>query len=101
MDGAARGDGGDEVEANAIYLEHDGDRRARCAAGALHDWIGIFAAREKAGQFSVLRQDVRFREDLNDPLGFEGLQGPAQIQPGEECEQIKVVGQTDCAAGPD
>src|ERR1035437_151190 len=92
-DGAAGSDGGNEVEANAVLLELNGDRRPRAGAGgALDHRIRIFSSSQEAGLLAVLGQHVGLREYLHQAFGFKGLDGCAQIQAGEERKEVQFIG---------
>ena len=68
--GSARGDGRNEIKANAIFLEHDGNRAAAAARAALHHRIRIFASGEEAGLLSIGGDHIRLCQNLPADLGL-------------------------------
>src|ERR1700733_9080125 len=91
MDGSTGGDGGNEVQANAKFLEQDGDRSADAPGDSLHHWVWIFTAGEKARLLAVGCQHVWLCQHLHQPLGLQGCDGGAKIQVGAEEEEVQRI----------
>src|SRR6185312_12771855 len=90
--GAARGDGGDEVEADAELLELNGDGTGSTCRGPLNDGEGILAAGEEAGLLAVLSDEVRLGEHLDNAFLFERLEGGAEVEVRPEDGEVEGVG---------
>ena len=89
MNGPVGHDQRREVQFDPEFLVLNGDR-AQCDSGLRHR-NREFTACQEAGFFSVDRNQVGFRQDLQKVLFLKQLQGNTQVQIGAEDEQIEWI----------
>src|SRR6266702_5589585 len=94
MNSPAWSDRRNEIQTNSIFLELNGDGGSRaCSRGSLYNRVGILATRKEAALFTVFGKHVGLCQNLNQAFAFESLDGSSQIETGEECKEIELIGQ--------